>query len=115
VNVLSVAILWVSIAIALVVLLKAQAQNLASAASELEESRLTLGARSSELVVLSMKLEGLDALRKRILSELAYSVRTPVATIRTAAAAVERYGDTKPEWRANSAETSSGRSTGCAS
>ena len=100
-----VAIVWVSIAVALIVLLKAQAQNLTKIKTELGESRRVLSENGSYLLELSTRLQDVDAVKDGILSQLSHELRTPIAAIQESARVIKKYGESKP----NTAKTFSDR------
>jgi signal transduction histidine kinase len=104
VDVLSFASIWVSVAVALVLLLKAQAKHLAEMRSELEASRHALSSSGSQVLALAARLDDIEGLKVGVVSQLSHELRTPIAAIRQAAAVITRYGDTKPDTSRSFAE-----------
>ena len=96
-NVLSVGIVWVSIAVALIILMKAQAQNLAKIKTELGDSRRVLSANGAHLLELSARLYDVDAVKDGLLSQLSHELRTPIAAIQQSAKVIKKYGNSKPD------------------
>lgn len=96
-DVLSVVSIWVPIAVAMVLLLKSQANHLSAIRNELDASRRALRESGSEVLALAARLDDIEGLKVGVLTQLSHELRTPIFAIREAAAVITRYGERKPE------------------
>jgi hypothetical protein len=97
-DLLGFASIWCSIAIALVLLLKAQAQRFAEALSELEMKRKALAASSANILPLGAGLDNIEDLNVGDISKWSRDLRTRVLAIREAAEAITTLqGQREPE------------------
>lgn len=95
-DVVSVALVWVSIGIALIVLLKVQAENLANMKLELRESQVSLSANAAQLMELSSRLENVNVAKTGVLIQISQELRAPLAAIKSAAMAIQECADNQP-------------------
>jgi len=96
-DVLSFAVIWIPIAVALLLLLKAQAKHLSTMRLELDASREALNSSGVNILALAARLDDIEGLKVGVLSQLSHELRTPVLAIREAATVITRYGQSKPE------------------
>lgn len=96
-DVISLASIWVSIAVALVLLIKAQAKHLAAMRTELNVSRQALQESGSHVLALAARLDDIEGFKVGVVSQLSHELRTPIFAIREAASVITRYGEAQPE------------------
>ena len=89
--------IWISIAIALVLLIRAQAIHLSAVRAELEASRQALNSSGTNVLALAARLDDIQGLKIGVLSQLSHELRTPILAIREAATTLMRHGQTKPD------------------
>ena len=102
---ITIAVIWISIAVSLILLLKAQAQNLSLMKSELRANQDSLSTNAAQLAHLAGKLEDTGVLKASALIQISHELRTPLAAIKGAATAIQKYADKEPQSTASFSNT----------
>ncbi len=82
-----------------------QACVLAEINKELEQSKSVIESRARELEAANKKLNELNELKTKFLSEVSHELRTPLTSIVSSAKIIKKYQQTKPESVVHFAET----------